>query len=80
MKTINGIKYYLVGNTKKVNHGLVDYTVDAVIIRDGEKIPCKAGYSRINNYSDYYGLTHFFIRAGITENGTHYENETIELK
>lgn len=56
--------------------GMVDYTIDGYLLRDSERIPCTLGYC------DFFGnieLTHIFIKEGITENGTHYYSETIEI-
>ena len=68
--------YTITGKLKEVEHGLVDYVTDGYIERDGDKIPCEIGF--------IHGIepvpTHIFIKKdGITENGTHYYAETIEI-
>lgn len=67
--------YTITGKSfKKVNHGLVNYVVEGYIERDAEKIPCEIGF-----IYKYENPTHIFIKNGITENGTHYYAETIEI-
>jgi len=70
------VEYILTGEKKKVNHGLVDYVVPGYIERDGEHIPCEVGFTEFNNVLE---ATHIFITDGITNNGTHYCAETIEI-
>lgn len=76
--------YTVTTELKKVNHGLVDYIADGYIDRNGEKIPCKVGFmdygcpDDIDCYTEMTS-THIFITGGITESGTEYEAETIEL-
>lgn len=64
------------GKATQVKHGLVDYEAEGYIIKDGERIPCRIGYT---DFSFGVVATHLFIDDGITESGTHYYKETIEL-
>lgn len=64
------------GKLTEVKNGLVDYEMEGYIIRDGEEIPCKIGFT---DFSTGREITHIFIDDGITESGTHYYKETIEL-
>lgn len=69
------MKYTIAGEMKKTT-GLVDFLADGFIERDGEKIPCQIGFTQFGEERE---ATHIFIKDGITENGTHYYKETIEL-
>jgi len=68
--------YTITSKVTPVKNGLVDFIADGYINRDGERIPCKIGFTE---FSDEPEVTHIFIKDGITENGTHYDAETIEL-
>lgn len=78
--------YTITGKFNKVKNGLVDYLTDGYIKRDGERIPCEIGFT-VWGYSgdpndrqeEEIEATHIFIKDGITENGTGYYAETIEL-
>lgn len=68
--------FTITGEKKATKGGLVDFLADGYIERDGEKIPCQIGFTEFNGEAE---ATHIFIKSGITENGTHYEAQTIEL-
>lgn len=68
--------FTITGEKKAVKGGLVDFLADGYIERDGEKIPCQIGFTEYNCVTE---ASHIFIKDGITENGTHYEAQTIEL-
>ena len=70
------IIYTITGPLKKISHGLVDFLAPGYIIRYGEKIPCEFGFTV---FSDEKEATHIFIKDGITNAGTHYYSQTIEL-
>lgn len=59
--------------------GLVDFLAEGYIMRGKEKIPCKIGYTEWLDNNNVFHLEpdYIFIEDGITENGTHYEAETI---
>lgn len=79
----NGYEFYITGEIKPVKHGLVDYIAKGYLLRDNEKIPCEVGYISYADDSSVIGIdrmkSHIFIKEGITDNGTHYNAETIEL-
>lgn len=68
--------FTITGEKKAVKGGLVDYLAEGYIERDGERIPCEIGLTDFNGEIE---ATHIFIKSGITENGTHYNAQTIEL-
>ena len=68
--------YTITSELKKVSHALVDYIANGYVYRDGEKIPCKVGFTEFNAVVE---ATHIFVSDGITENGNHYYGVTIEL-
>lgn len=74
-REIDTTQFTITGEAKKVKAGLVDYVADGYIERDGDKIPCLVGL--INGVE--LVPTHLFIKDGVTDNGTHYYAETIEL-
>ncbi len=71
------IQFITTSELKATKNGLVDFLADGYIVRDGEKIPCQIGYTQFGEEEPE--ATHIFIKNGITENGTHYNAETIEL-
>jgi hypothetical protein len=76
------VNYTITGEKKKVRGEMVDYLADGYIERDGEKIPCKVGFTEYYSaWDDRINVdpSHIFIKEGITENGTHYEAETIGI-
>ena len=68
--------YTVTSELKKVSHALVDFIANGYVERDGEKIPCKVGFTECNGEVE---PTYLFINSGITSNGTFYYPETIEL-
>lgn len=78
--------YKITGKFNKVKNGLVDYVAAGYIERDDERIPCEIGFT-VWGYSgdprdrleEEIEATHIFIKDGVTENGTHYNAETIEI-
>ena len=79
----NGYEFFVTGEIRPVKHGLVDYIANGYLLRDGEKIPCEIGYISYHDDDAVIGIermkSHIFIKNGITENGTHYDAQTIEL-
>ena len=73
--------FKLIGGLTPVKNGLVDCIGEGYIIRGDEMIPCEIGYRVYDMNENGCGVvpTHIFIQNGITENGTHYNAETIEL-
>lgn len=66
----------------KFTSGLVDYKAEGILHLADVKIPCEIGY--VDGFDNYTGEkllepTHLFIKAGITDEGDHYENQTIDL-
>lgn len=77
LEDLSGASFTVTGElSDKLNKGLVDYLADGYIERDGEKIPCQIGFVAMDSLIE---ATHIFIKDGITENGTHYYAETIEI-
>ena len=73
------IYYYDVNRNEKlreVEHGLVDYVKNGYYLMNGEKIPCEVGFIDMGTVIK---ATHLFVKDGVTENGTHYYKETIEI-
>ena len=77
------VNYTITGEKQRISNALVDYVADGYIERNGENIPCEIGFTEF--YSDDLSEsveiepTHIFIKDGITDNGTHYEAETIVI-
>ena len=64
----------------KAHTGICDHIAFVEIERNGEWIPCRIGYDEHDDGEEYSLVPAFiFIGGGITENGNHYERETIEL-
>ncbi len=66
----------------KFTSGLVDYKAEGILHLEHVKIPCEIGY--VDGYDNFTGKkllqpTHLFIKAGVTDEGDHYENQTIDL-
>ena len=77
LEDLSGAKFTVTGElSNKLNEGLADYLADGYIERDGEKIPCQIGFIAVDGLIE---ATYIFIKDGITENGTRYYAETIEL-
>lgn len=72
------IKAIRTGELKR-DLGLAEFIAPGYIERDGERIPCEIGYFLLEKYG-YYRPEYLFIKRGITESGTHYEAETIDLE
>lgn len=66
------------GELKRTD-GLAEFIAEGYIERDGDRIPCKIGYFYLD-WGNYYRPEYLFIERGITESGTHYEAETIDLE
>lgn len=77
--------YTVTGNIKKTS-GLVDYIADGYVMRKGERVPCMIGFTVCGyTYTDEdrgeaeLAVTYIFIKDCVTESGTHYYAETIEI-
>lgn len=73
------MNYTRTSDMRKQNNGMADYLADGYIERDGEKIPCQIGFTEWMDSDDqiHIDADYIFIKSGITENGTHYDAETI---
>lgn len=74
--TISGYTFAKESPLEPVGHGLVDYVAVGYILISGEKIPCEIGYT---DFGDSIKPTYLFTQDGYTENGNHYDLQTIEL-
>ena len=70
------LNYTVTGEKKALKGGLVDYLADGYIEMEGEKVPCEIGFT---DYNGEVEATHVFIKSCITDNGTHFEAQTIRL-
>lgn len=73
------LNFKATGDLVRQNNGCADFLAEGYIMRGEEKIPCKIGYTEWLDDNDVLHLDpdYIFIEDGITENGTHYEAETI---
>lgn len=72
-------QFTITSEMKRQNNAQVDFLADGYIERVGEKIPCQIGFTEwMDSDGDIHvDADYIYIKDGITENGTHYNAETI---
>lgn len=75
-RTGGGVTYWIDDNAspKKVNNGLVDYTLAGYIDEGEYDKPCEVGF-----YNDDDEPAYLFVSKGVSDDGYEWDAETIEL-
>lgn len=76
-RTKNGVTFFIDDNAKPevVRKGLVDYTLDGYVDMGDFDAPCKVGF-----YDGEDEPVYIFVDGGVTDDGYHYEKDTIALE
>ena len=76
-RTKNGVTFFIDDDAEpeKVSKGLVDYTLDGYVDMGDFDAPCKVGF-----YDGEDDPVYIFVSGGVTDDGYHYEKDTIALE